>query len=51
MFVDKGAERQSVPERRSHVGDGNILVPLALDLTPLVESFDGRHPEPNSPNN
>ena len=45
VFVDHGAERQPVPERRGHVGDGHIPVSVTLDFAPLLESFNSRHPE------
>lgn len=44
MSVDEGAERQSVPERRGHVGDGNVPVSLTPDPAPLLQRFHGRHP-------
>lgn len=44
MFVDEGAESQSVPEGRGHVGDGDIPVALTLDPAPLLQSLHGRHP-------
>lgn len=44
VFVDEGAESQSVPEGRGHVGDGDIPVALTLDAAPLLQSLYGRHP-------
>lgn len=44
MFVDEGAESQSVPERRGHVGDGHVPVAVALDPAPLLQRLHGRHP-------
>lgn len=44
VFVDEGAESQSVPEGRGHVGDGDIPVALTLDPAPLLQSLHGRHP-------
>ena len=43
VFVYERAERQSVSERRGHVGHGDIPVSADLDLTPLLERFHGRH--------
>lgn len=45
MLVDERAERQAVPERGGHVGDGHIPVALTLDPAPLLQRLHGRHPE------
>lgn len=49
LFVDEGAESQTVPERGGHVGDGHVSVALTLDPAPLLQSLHGRHPAAQSP--
>lgn len=50
VFVDEGAESQAVSEGRRHVGDGHVPVALTLKPAPLLQCFDGGHPEAASPN-
>lgn len=44
VFVDEGAESQSVSERRGHVGDVHIPVALTPEPAPLLQRLHGRHP-------